>query len=95
MTEHPVPVPTALVLYIDPVFAPLDRDHQLERVGGGFETDVYRSDDRRWAVKLKHDGWRGPPDDAPAHRTYAPGRRCLCRVPGTGPQRSKLLRCFA
>lgn len=56
MSEHPVPVPTGLVLYIDPVFAPLDRDHQLERVGGGFETDVYRSDDRRWAVKLKHDG---------------------------------------
>lgn len=55
MQDHPVPVPTAITLYVDPVFAPLDRDHQLERIGGGFETEVYRSDDRRWVVKLKHE----------------------------------------
>jgi hypothetical protein len=56
MSEHPLPLPTAITLYVDQVFAPLDRDHQLERIGGGFETDVYRSDDRRWVVKLKHEG---------------------------------------
>jgi hypothetical protein len=38
----------------DSVFAPLDPDHRLERIAGGSETDVYRSDDRRYVVKLKH-----------------------------------------
>ena len=55
LNDHPVPMPTAITLYVDQVFAPLDRDHQLERIGGGFETDVYRSDDHRWVVKLKHE----------------------------------------
>jgi hypothetical protein len=55
MSDHPVPIPTEIVLYVDQVFAPLDRDHQLERIGGGFETEVYRSDDKRWVVKLKHE----------------------------------------
>lgn len=35
------------------VFAPIDIDHVLERVAGGNETEVYRSDDHRFVVKLK------------------------------------------
>jgi hypothetical protein len=35
------------------VFAPIDYDHILERVGGGNETEVYRSDDGRYVAKLK------------------------------------------
>lgn len=35
------------------IFAPIDYDHILERVGGGNETEVYRSDDGRYVVKLK------------------------------------------
>lgn len=42
-------------IYSDPVFAPLDADHQLERIAGGNETEVYRSDDGRFVVKLKCD----------------------------------------
>lgn len=41
--------------YTDAVFAPLDADHVLERVAGGNETEVYRSDSGRLAVKLKAD----------------------------------------
>ncbi|MBX0329502.1 hypothetical protein K2Z83_17670 [Oscillochloris sp. ZM17-4] len=37
----------------DAVFAPIDYDHVLERVAGGNETEVYRSDDGRYVVKLK------------------------------------------
>jgi hypothetical protein len=43
------------ILYADEVFAPLDADLHLERIGGGFETEVYRTDDRRLVVKLKDD----------------------------------------
>jgi uncharacterized protein YegP (UPF0339 family) len=39
--------------YRDEVFAPIDYDHILERVGGGNETEVYRSDDGRYVAKLK------------------------------------------
>jgi hypothetical protein len=39
--------------YTDAVFAPLDADHVLERVAGGNETEVYRSDSGHLAVKLK------------------------------------------
>jgi hypothetical protein len=39
----------------DQVFAPLDLDHALERLAGGNETEVYRSDDGRHVVKLKGD----------------------------------------
>lgn len=46
---------TAPIYVIDPVFAPVDLDHQLERVGGGNETEVYITDDRRFVVKLKSD----------------------------------------
>ena len=41
--------------YIDEVFAPIDHDWQLERIAGGNETEVYRTDDGRFVVKLKHD----------------------------------------
>ncbi|MBC8163891.1 MAG: hypothetical protein H7Z42_22000 [Roseiflexaceae bacterium] len=42
-----------MAIYHDPVFAPIDLDHTLERLGGGNETEVYRSDDGRWVIKLK------------------------------------------
>ena len=41
--------------YADQVFAPLDRDLELERIAGGNETEVYRTDDHRYVVKLKSD----------------------------------------
>lgn len=41
--------------YTDSVFAPIDPDHALERIAGGNETEVYRTDDRRFVVKLKHE----------------------------------------
>jgi hypothetical protein len=40
--------------YRNRVFASLDPDHALERIAGGSETDVYRTDDYRYVVKLKH-----------------------------------------
>jgi hypothetical protein len=39
--------------YTDTVFAPIDQDLVLERVAGGNETEVYRSDDGRYVAKLK------------------------------------------
>ncbi len=39
--------------YSDAVFAPLDRDHQVNRIAGGNETEVYCSDERRYVIKLK------------------------------------------
>lgn len=39
--------------YTDCVFAPIDADHALERIAGGNETEVYRSDDGRFVAKLK------------------------------------------
>lgn len=41
--------------YLDSVFAAVDLDHSLERVAGGNETEVYRSDDGRYVVKLKNE----------------------------------------
>jgi hypothetical protein len=41
--------------YADQVFAPVDRDLALERIAGGNETEVYRTDDARYVVKLKSD----------------------------------------
>lgn len=41
--------------YMDEVFAPIDRDWQLERIAGGNETEVYCTDDGCFVVKLKHD----------------------------------------
>lgn len=43
-------------IYTDAVFAPIDLDHALERLAGGNETEVYRTDDGRHVVKLKADG---------------------------------------
>lgn len=48
VTEEPI-------LYHDDAFAVLDPDHAMARIGGGFETEVYLTDDRRYVVKLKHD----------------------------------------
>ena len=42
-----------LTTYADIVFAPIDRDLALERIAGGNETEVYRSDDGRYVAKLK------------------------------------------
>ena len=42
-------------IYADQVFAPLDRDLALERIAGGNETEVYRTDDQRYVIKLKSD----------------------------------------
>jgi hypothetical protein len=44
-----------MTIHADQVFAPLDRDLALERIGGGNETEVYRTDDARYVVKLKSD----------------------------------------
>lgn len=38
----------------DRLFAPLDADLHLERIGGGNETEVYRTDDRRYVIKVKN-----------------------------------------
>jgi hypothetical protein len=40
-------------LHADQVFAPIDHDLELERIAGGNETEVYRTDDHRHVVKLK------------------------------------------
>ncbi len=45
--------PLSISTHTDAVFAPLDADHVLERVAGGNETEVYRSDSGDFAVKLK------------------------------------------
>jgi len=50
------------VYYTDSVFAPIDLDHVLERLAGGNETEVYRTDDGAHVVKLKH----GPGNTAEA-----------------------------
>src|SRR5581483_3881125 len=44
-----------MLRYADQVFAPLDRALELERIAGGNETEVYRTDDARYVVKLKHE----------------------------------------
>lgn len=43
------------ILYHNPIFAPIDIDLHLERIGGGNETEVYCTDDRRYVVKIKND----------------------------------------
>jgi hypothetical protein len=45
----------------NPAFAALDADHVLERIAGGNETDVYRSDDGLTVVKLKHEQYADIP----------------------------------
>ncbi len=44
-----------MIVHADDVFAPIDADLSLERVAGGNETEVYRSDDGRFVAKLKHE----------------------------------------
>lgn len=44
-----------MMLYRDDVFAALDYDHEVERIAGGNETEVYRSDDGRIVLKRKGD----------------------------------------
>ena len=44
-----------MTLHADDVFAPLDDDHVLQRLAGGNETEVYKTDDHRHVVKVKHD----------------------------------------
>jgi len=67
--------------YYDEVFAPLDRDHHLERIGGGFETEVYCTDDKRYVVKLKSD--LGGDLDA--------ARACIRRIRDTAEQFTRCL----
>ena len=45
--------PTMPNLHKNQLFAPLDADLHLERIGGGNETEVYRTDDHRYVVKVK------------------------------------------
>jgi hypothetical protein len=52
--------------HTDQVFAPIDLDHALERLAGGNETEVYRTDDGRHVVKLKGD-MGGAPEEALAN----------------------------
>lgn len=44
-----------MVTHRSTVFAPLDRDHVMERIAGGNESEVYRSDDHMFVVKVKGD----------------------------------------
>lgn len=44
-----------MATYANRVFAPLDDDHSMERLAGGNETEVYRTDDRRYVVKIKNE----------------------------------------
>lgn len=48
--------------HADTLFAPLDTDLHLERIGGGNETEVYTTDDRRFVVKVKCDS-PGQPEE--------------------------------
>lgn len=52
--------------YTDTVFAPIDYDHVLDRLAGGNETEVYKSDDGRYVIKLKCE-LGGAPEAALAH----------------------------
>ena len=40
-------------LHRDTIFAPLDRDLHMARIGGGNETEVYTTDDHRYVIKVK------------------------------------------
>lgn len=49
------PVEENIPLHRDQLFAPLDLDLHLARIAGGNETEVYRTDDHRFVVKVKSD----------------------------------------
>ena len=72
--------------YADAVFASVDHDEIMERIGGGFETEVFCTEDRRYLVKLK--GERGS-DRAGALR-QAQAMRAIADqlVAGLGPEHS-------
>lgn len=44
-----------MAIHVDRVFAAVDPTDDLERIAGGNETEVYRTDDARYVIKLKHD----------------------------------------
>ena len=44
-----------MAVRVDRAFAPVDRNDDLERIGGGNETEVFRTDDLRHVVKVKHE----------------------------------------
>ncbi|CAA9590417.1 MAG: hypothetical protein AVDCRST_MAG18-5014 [uncultured Thermomicrobiales bacterium] len=46
----------ATTAHADPAFAPVAGADRLVPIGGGKQSVVYRSADRRYVVKLKHDG---------------------------------------
>ncbi len=71
-----IAAPASSLSYMSQVFAPLDRDHQVERVGGGFETEVYRTDDHRYVIKLKTAGER----DLPAAITRTRSMRSIAEA---------------
>lgn len=48
------------VIVRDGLFAALDKDLHLERIGGGNETEVYCTDDRRFVVKVKCEEQQSP-----------------------------------
>jgi hypothetical protein len=58
-----------MMIHVDSAFAPLDRNDDLERIGGGNETEVFRTDDQRYVVKLKHEA------DQSLHDALAQARR--------------------
>ena len=61
-----------MIVHIDEAFAALDRDGGLERIAGGNETEVYRTDDGRFVVKVKGDLLLASPEAALA---WAKGMR--------------------
>jgi hypothetical protein len=58
-----------MTIYTDQVFAPVDLDHQLERIAGGNETEVYRTDDGQYVVKVKHELGGTPAEALASART--------------------------
>lgn len=68
---------TDMAQHRNDVFAPIDIDHIMERVAGGNETEVYRSDDHRFAVKLKGD--RGSRDARAMLAAARHMQRAACR----------------
>ena len=51
-------------MYVEKAFAPVDGDLHLERIAGGNETEVYRTDDQRFVVKMKTYEQNGTVDQA-------------------------------
>ncbi len=77
---------TAVEQHTDDVFAPVDHDRVMERIGGGFETEVYCTEDRRYLVKLQSQ--RG--SDLPTALQRARAMRAIAEqiVAALGPEHS-------